>query len=175
MARLPLQLLTPSEKARAIGEEQGRVLGPERTLPPWGLRYPRVISQQTALTISGILGLVLTLGIAFVDSAATLNVPTFGEMPVAVFFLALCGLANAIMWPAIWPLALSGLGKLTSVASGLLVMGIAGGAFGPLFLGLAKGSEATVASSQTAYLVLLPCYLFILFYALKGHKMRSWK
>ena len=136
---------------------------------------PRVISQQTALTISGILGLALTLGIAFVDSAATLNVPTFGEMPVAVFFLALCGLANAIMWPAIWPLALSGLGKLTSVASGLLVMGIAGGAFGPLFLGLAKGSEATVASSQTAYLVLLPCYLFILFYALKGHKMRSWK
>ncbi|GMM86317.1 N-acetylglucosamine MFS transporter NagP [Pseudoalteromonas sp. MTN2-4] len=139
------------------------------------LLIPRFISQQTALTISGILGLVLTLGIAFVDSAATLNVPTFGEMPVAVFFLALCGLANAIMWPAIWPLALSGLGKLTSVASGLLVMGIAGGAFGPLFLGLAKGSEATVASSQTAYLVLLPCYLFILFYALKGHKMRSWK
>ena len=139
------------------------------------LLIPRFISQQTALTASGILGLALTFGIAFVDPTATLNVPTFGEMPVAVFFLALCGLANAIMWPAIWPLALSGLGKLTSVASGLLVMGIAGGAFGPLFLGLAKGSEATVASSQTAYLVLLPCYLFILFYALKGHKMRSWK
>ena len=139
------------------------------------LLIPRFISQQTALTVSGILGLALTFGIAFVDPTATLNVPTFGEMPVAVFFLALCGLANAIMWPAIWPLALSGLGKLTSVASGLLVMGIAGGAFGPLFLGLAKGSEATVASSQTAYLVLLPCYLFILFYALKGHKMRSWK
>ncbi|MFY8300600.1 N-acetylglucosamine MFS transporter NagP [Pseudoalteromonas sp. SS15] len=136
---------------------------------------PRVISQQTALTVAAVFGLALTFGIVFVDSAATLNVPTFGEMPVAVFFLALCGLANAIMWPAIWPLALSGLGKLTSVASGLLVMGIAGGAFGPLFLGLAKGSEATVASSQTAYLVLLPCYLFILFYALKGHKMRSWK
>jgi glucose/galactose transporter len=139
------------------------------------LLIPRVISQQTALTFAAVIGLALTFGIVFVDSAATLNVPTFGEMPVAVFFLALCGLANAIMWPAIWPLALSGLGKLTSVASGLLVMGIAGGAFGPLFLGLAKGSEATVASSQTAYLVLLPCYLFILFYALKGHKMRSWK
>ena len=139
------------------------------------LLIPRVISQQTALTCAAVIGLALTFGIVFIDSAATLNVPTFGEMPIAVFFLALCGFANAIMWPAIWPLALSGLGKLTSVASGLLVMGIAGGAFGPLFLGLAKGSEATVASSQTAYLVLFPCYLFILFYALKGHKMRSWK
>ncbi|RXE92847.1 MFS transporter [Pseudoalteromonas phenolica O-BC30] len=148
---------------------------------------PKVISQEKALTISAVLGLLLTVCIVFADSSAviglpaTITLPIFGtvafvgDVPLAVFFLALCGLANAIMWPAIWPLALSGLGKLTSVASGLLVMGIAGGAFGPLFLGLAKGSEATVASSQTAYLVLLPCYLFILFYALKGHKMRSWK
>ncbi|WP_369334824.1 N-acetylglucosamine MFS transporter NagP [Pseudoalteromonas luteoviolacea] len=139
------------------------------------LLIPRVISQQTALASSAILGMVLSFAIAFSNPESTINVIFAGEMPLAVLFLAICGLANAIMWPAIWPLALSGLGKLTSVGSGLLVMGIAGGAFGPLFLGLAKGPEATVASSQSAYLILFPCYIFILFYALKGHKMKSWK
>ncbi|MCF2908815.1 glucose/galactose MFS transporter [Pseudoalteromonas sp. DL2-H2.2] len=136
---------------------------------------PRLISQQTALSVSALLGLALTLGIVFSDPGSTVNPFGLGSMPLAVFLLAVCGLANAIMWPAIWPLALSGLGKLTSVGSGLLVMGIAGGAFGPLFLGIAKGAEATVASSQNAYLILFPCYVFILFYALKGHKMKSWK
>ncbi|MBA6365872.1 glucose/galactose MFS transporter, partial [Colwellia sp. BRX8-8] len=89
-----------------------------------------------------------------------------------LMLIALLGLANAIVWPAVFPLALSGMGKLTSVGSALLVMGISGGAFGPLFWGLASGSSL---GQQGGYIVMLPCYLFILFYALKGHKMKSWK
>ena len=93
-------------------------------------------------------------------------------LPDTLLFIAVLGLANAIVWPAVWPLALSGLGSLTSVGSALLIMGIAGGAFGPLCWGLASG---TGLGQQGAYIVMLPCYLFILFYAVKGHKLTSWR
>ncbi|MBS3798507.1 MULTISPECIES: N-acetylglucosamine MFS transporter NagP [unclassified Pseudoalteromonas] len=142
---------------------------------------PRVLSQQTALTSSAILGCALTLAIVFGDAQSTLIANTllvpFGgvALPDPLLLIAVLGFANAIVWPAVWPLALSGLGKLTSVGSGLLIMGIAGGAFGPLFWGLASGSEGGAQGQQSAYLVMLPCYLFILFYAIKGHKMTSWK
>lgn len=143
------------------------------------LTIPRFISQPTALMISAILGLLLTLGILFGDNnsyaiANVLLVPFGGAMlPDTLLMIAFLGLANAIVWPAVWPLALSGMGKLTSTGSALLVMGIAGGAFGPLFWGLT--SSATSLGQQGGYMVMLPCYLFILFYAVKGHKMRSWK
>ncbi|WP_443018642.1 N-acetylglucosamine MFS transporter NagP [Shewanella sp. cp20] len=143
------------------------------------LAIPRFISQPKALMISAILGLLLTLGILFGDNesyaiANALLVPFGGAMlPDTLLMIAFLGLANAIVWPAVWPLALSGMGKLTSTGSALLVMGIAGGAFGPLFWGLT--SSATSLGQQGGYMVMLPCYLFILFYAVKGYKMRSWK
>ncbi|NLR13904.1 sugar MFS transporter [Pseudoalteromonas peptidolytica] len=139
------------------------------------LLIPRVISQEKALTASAILGVLLTLAISFgsPDSFIISNLLGLSALPDILLMVAILGLANAIMWPAIWPLALSGLGKLTSVGSGLLVMGIAGGAFGPVFLGLAKGTSGTVESQQIAHLVMLPCYLFIIFYAVKGHKLRK--
>ena len=139
---------------------------------------PRVLSQQTALAVSAVLGVVLVLAIVLGDTSSyalanSLLVPLGGTaLPDTLLFIAILGLANAIVWPAVWPLALSGLGALTSTGSALLIMGIAGGAFGPLFWGLASG---TGLGQQGAYIVMLPCYLFILFYALKGHKMTSWK
>lgn len=138
---------------------------------------PRFISQQHALMVSALLGLVLSLVIAFGDTqsyaiANTLLVPFGGvALPDTLLLIALLGLANAMVWPAVWPLALSGLGALTSIGSALLIMGIAGGAFGPLSWGLLSG---TALGQQGAYLVMLPCYAFILFYALKGHKMTKW-
>ena len=143
------------------------------------LTIPRFISQPKALMISAMLGLALTLGILFGDNnsyaiANTLLVPFGGAMlPDTLLMIAFLGLANAIVWPAVWPLALSGMGRLTSTGSALLVMGIAGGAFGPLFWGLT--SSVTSLGQQGGYMVMLPCYLFILFYAVKGHKMKSWK
>lgn len=138
---------------------------------------PRVLSQQKALAVSAVLGLLLTAAIVFGDTgsyaiANTLLVPFGGTaLPDTLLYIAVLGLANAIVWPAVWPLALSGLGSLTSVGSALLIMGIAGGAFGPLFWGLASGSGL---GQQGAYIVMLPCYLFILFYAVKGHKLTRW-
>ncbi|WP_193049423.1 N-acetylglucosamine MFS transporter NagP [Pseudoalteromonas undina] len=139
------------------------------------LLIPKFISQQAALTASAVLGIVITLCILFIDAqsfviANAILVPLGGaNLPDALLLIAFLGLANAIVWPAVFPLALSGLGKLTSTGSALLVMGIAGGAFGPVLWGLLSG----FTSLQTGYSVLLPCYLFILFYAVKGHKMKK--
>lgn len=140
---------------------------------------PRFISQQKALTVSAILGLLLTFGVVTGDNnsfviANAVLVPFGGaQLPDTLIMIAFLGLANAIVWPAVFPLALSGMGKLTSVGSALLVMGISGGAFGPIFWGLT--SSASELGMQGGYMVMFPCYLFILFYAVKGHKMRSWK
>ncbi|MDP2563921.1 N-acetylglucosamine MFS transporter NagP [Pseudoalteromonas marina] len=139
------------------------------------LLIPKFITQQAALTLSAVLGIAITLCILLIDAqsfmiANALLIPLGGaNLPDVLLLIAFLGLANAIVWPAVFPLALSGLGKLTSTGSALLVMGIAGGAFGPVLWGLLSG----FTSLQTGYSVLLPCYLFILFYAVKGHKMKK--
>lgn len=116
---------------------------------------PKYLDQATAMKICAILGIAFTFGIVFSDGITSL------------VFVALLGLANSLVWPAIWPLALKGVGKFTSAASGLLVMGIAGGAVLPLVY----GQLADMIGTHQAYWVALPCYLFILYYAISGHKV----
>ena len=118
---------------------------------------PKYIKQENALKVCAILGVVFTVG----------AILTSGFLSVA--FIALLGLANSLMWPAIWPLALADVGKLTKAVSSLLVMGIAGGAIIPL----AYGGLAEVIDKQGAYWVAVPLYLFILYYAVAGHKIRK--
>ena len=121
------------------------------------IAIPRWLSQSTALRVCAILGLVFGAGIFF----------TTGY--VAILFIALLGLANSLMWPAIWPLALEGLGKFTKIASALLVMGIAGGALLPLLYGGLK--DDVHLPNKVAYCIcILPCYVYILYYAVSGHK-----
>lgn len=138
---------------------------------------PRFVSQARALAISAWLGLVLSVLVVFSapDSFMVANalwgwmgIPT---VPDTVAYIALLGLANALVWPAVWPLALEGLGKLTARGSALLIMGIAGGAIIPLIYGVLSET----VGGQLAYWMLLPCYAFILFYAHFGHKMRQWR
>ncbi|TPG71865.1 sugar MFS transporter [Hymenobacter nivis] len=117
---------------------------------------PRYVTQQTALRLCTFVGLAFTAGIVLTHGLAS------------VACVALLGLANALMWPAIFPLSIKGLGNLTERGSALVVMGIGGGAVLPYLYG--KLTE--VLGLQNAYLLLVPCYLYILFFALKGHTYR---
>jgi len=123
------------------------------------LLIPKYIKQDKALAISAGVGILFTL-ITLITSGYT-----------SVMFIALLGLANALMWPAIWPLALEGLGKFTKTGSALLIMAIAGGALIPPLYG--RLSDISSIGAQKAYFIMIPCYLFILYYSLKGHKLRK--
>ncbi|WP_221391906.1 sugar MFS transporter [Dyadobacter sp. NIV53] len=120
---------------------------------------PKFVSQQAYMLFSAILGLVVTV-IAVLTTGFT-----------SVMCIAVLGFANAVIWPALWPLALSGLGKFTKIASALLVMGISGGAIMPLVYG---GIADSIGSTQKAYLLVLPLYAFIVYFGLVGHKKKSW-
>ncbi len=116
---------------------------------------PTYLSQENALKLSALIGMALVVAIT-VSSGST-----------SVYLVAALGFANALVWPAIWPLALKDLGKHIKMGSALLIMAIAGGALLPPLYGLISQS----IGRQQAYWLLFPCYLFILFYALKGHKI----
>ncbi len=119
------------------------------------LLIPRFISQQRYLAVSAVLGVLFTLG-AFATSGYS-----------SVLFVAALGFANAMMWPAIFPLAIKGLGSHTERGSALLIMGIAGGAVVPqLFVHLKEHIDFQLAFA----LLMVPCYLFILYYGLVGHR-----
>ncbi|WP_371185640.1 sugar MFS transporter [Thalassotalea maritima] len=138
---------------------------------------PRFIKQETALLASAICGLALTFMIIFSPSEtyyisnAILSFMLNERIPDVVLYVTMLGFANALVWPALWPMALNGLGKYMSTGSALLIMGISGGAILPFVYGLTSDFTGDV---QSSYVVMLPCYAFILFYAYKGHKISSW-
>jgi fucose permease len=120
------------------------------------LAIPRFVSQQRYLAISAVLGVVFSL----------CAYATHGY--VSVGFVAALGFANAMMWPAIFPLAIKGLGRFTETGSALLIMGIAGGAIIPQLFAVLKQHH----DFQLVFVALaVPCYLYILFFALHGHRL----
>lgn len=121
---------------------------------------PRYVSQATALAASAVLGVLFTVAATQLPGA------------LSVWCIALLGLANALVWPAIWPLAISGLGRHTKTGSALLIMAIAGGAVLPVMYG--KMAAEPGIGHQNAYWIMVPCYLFILWYGLKGHARKAW-
>lgn len=117
------------------------------------LTIPKYLSQPAALRLCALVGGALTGGVLL----------THGTL--SVLLVALLGLANALLWPAIFPLSIRGLGSLTEQGSALLIMGIGGGAVLPY----AYGRLGEWLGPQQAYIILIPCYLYLLFFALKGH------
>jgi len=121
------------------------------------ITIPKYISQQKALKYFSLLGVLFTL----------IAVLTHGY--TSVLFVAALGFANSIMWPAIWPLAIDGLGKFTKRGSAFLVMAIAGGAVIPLFYGYLAGLKSV--GSTHAYSILILCYLVIFYFATWAYKI----
>lgn len=124
---------------------------------------PRIMSQDFAFKICTWLGIASALVIVLVPLHIGI-----GNTPISIIFVAVLGLANSLMWPAIWPLAIADLGRFTKVGASLLVMGIVGGAVLPTVFGAVKDAIGI----QNAYWVCVPAYLYILYYAYAGHKIR---
>jgi len=128
---------------------------------------PKFISQVSVLKICTLLGLTLTMLIVFTNT----EVSFLGHRAnISIWFVVLLGLANSLVWPGVWPLALDGLGKYTKVGASILVMGLIGNAIMPLVY----GHFADVYGSRNGYWVLFPCYAFLAFYAFYGHRLRRW-
>lgn len=115
---------------------------------------PRLLSQAMALASSAAIGILFTGA----------SVLTHGIL--SVLFVASLGLANAVLWPAIFALALTGLGEHIKTGAAIMIMAIAGGAVVPPCYGLL----ARVVGNQMAYLALIPMYGVILGYALYARR-----
>lgn len=128
---------------------------------------PKFISHLNILRLCTVSAVVLTLLFLNVPGQVTFLNHTAG---LSIWFLVLLGLSNSLMWSAIWPLALDGLGRFTKMGGSILIMGLSGSATVPLIYGY----YADQYNPHTAYWILLPCYIYLVFYAYYGYRVRSW-
>jgi glucose/galactose transporter len=132
------------------------------------IAIPKFITQVNALRVCTVLGTLFTLLIIFAKG----DVSFLGHAAdISIWFVVLLGLANSLVWAGIWPLALDGLGKFTKIGASVMIMGLCGNAILPLIYGW-LADHYTV---RDAYWVLLPCYLYLVFYAVYGHRIRKWR
>jgi glucose/galactose transporter len=131
------------------------------------LLIPKFISQVNMLRLCTLLGVFFTLLIIYTEGTVTFLGHT---ADISIWFVVLLGLANSLVWAGIWPLALDGLGRFTKLGASIMIMGLCGNAILPLFYGY----FADLYNVHLAYWVLFPCYLYLVFYAVYGHKIRTW-
>ncbi len=128
---------------------------------------PRFFSQLAALRFCTFLGSMLTLLILFAKG----QVGFLGHsVDISIWFVVLLGFANSLVWAALWPLALNGLGRFTKLGASVLIMGLCGNALLPLLYGWLADRFDT----RSAYWILFPCYLYLVFYAFLGYRIKSW-
>ena len=128
---------------------------------------PKYISQVNALRVCTLLGLTLTLLIIYTKGDVTI---LGHKTDISIWFVVLLGLANSLVWAGIWPLALDGLGKYTKLGASIMIMMLCGNAIMPLVYGYI----ADIVDVRHAYWMLFPCYLYLVFYAVLGHRIRRW-
>ncbi|MBC7615652.1 MAG: sugar MFS transporter [Pedobacter sp.] len=128
---------------------------------------PKYISQINVLRICTLLGVVLTLLIIYTHSNYTILGHT---TDISIWFIVLLGLANSLVWAGIWPVALKNLGRFTKIGASTLIMALCGSAIFPLIYGYL----ADLYNVRTAYWILFPCYLYLVFYAFYGHLIKRW-
>jgi len=129
---------------------------------------PKFISQVTTLRLCTLLGAVSTLLIIYTHGEVTFLGHT---SDISIWFVVLLGLANSLVWAGIWPLALDGLGRFTKLGASVMIMGLCGNALMPLVYAYVADVYQSV---RLGYWVLFPCYLYLVFYAFHGHRVRSW-
>ena len=128
---------------------------------------PKFFSQLTALRVSTILGIVLTFLIIYAKGQVNFLGHT---TDISIWFVVMLGLANSLVWAGIWPLALDGLGRFTKIGASLMIMGLVGNALLPMVYGYL----VDIFNAREAYWVLFPCYVYLVFYAFRGYRLRKW-
>mgnify|MGYP001038671699 CR=1 FL=1 len=109
--------------------------------------------------------------VEYVYDLSDVDLTLFGhEANLSIWSLVLLGLPNSLIYAGIWPLSIRGLGRFTKIGSSLLVMGLCGNAILPLVYGY----FADLFSVKQAYWVLVPCYLYLIFFAVYGYKIEAW-
>ena len=127
----------------------------------------KVSSRAMMMTVSLAAIVFILLGM-FLPS--TLTVTLLGtQVPVAIAFFVLCGLCTSVMWGAIFNLAVEGLGKYTSIASGLFMVMVCGGGIVPLL----QGAVADAAGYISSYWVLIAALAYIFWFAVSGSKVKK--
>jgi len=130
------------------------------------IAIPKYIKQLHALRICTFLGLLLSILILFTKG----KVQWLGHTTdISVCFVVMLGLANSLIWAGIWPLALDGLGRFTKSGASLLIMGLSGNAILPLIYGYIADHH----NLRVAYTILIPCYAYLIFFAMIGYRLRS--
>ncbi|MDX9748569.1 MAG: glucose/galactose MFS transporter [Paludibacter sp.] len=135
---------------------------------------PKYLNQKNALLICASLGLLFSLLTILVSGPVNI----FGlNTDISIWFLVLMGYPNALIYTGIWPLAIRDLGKYTNLGSSFLVMGLSGSAVLPLVFSYVVKLNDTLPmfdAYKFAYWVLVPCFLYLIFYATVGHKIKYW-
>jgi FHS family L-fucose permease-like MFS transporter len=131
------------------------------------LIVPKYANHLSLLKVCTILGLFFSFMILFSRG----SIYFLGhDADISIWFVVLLGLANSMVWAGIWPLALSKLGSFTKIGASVMVMGLCGSAILPLVYGFL----ADKFDLRTAYVVLIPCYLYLIFYAFHGYGIKRW-
>jgi glucose/galactose transporter len=131
------------------------------------ITIPRFINQRNALITVTVLGTFISIAVLLANG----EVLFLGhKVDISIWMLVALGLPNSLIYANIWPLAIKGLGRFTKLGSSLLVMGLCGSAVTPLIY----GAMADARNVHDAYIILLPCYLYLVYFAVYGYKVKQW-
>ncbi|GGG73214.1 glucose/galactose MFS transporter [Parapedobacter pyrenivorans] len=163
---LPIDGIIIYSRALGIPIEEGRVYI-QYSLYAMLLGYiasvvliPKYLTQQGGMLLCAVLGLILSLASFYTEGV------------VSIYLLIFTAFGAAMLWGLIWGLSLRGLGRYTKIGSAILLMAVVGGGIFPLIFG--RLIDVNTTYPQVSVLLLVPCYLILLFYAVWGHKYTSW-
>ena len=126
------------------------------------------VSSRVMMAAVSAVAILFLLCAMFLPKTLTMSL-LGATVPVSILFFVLCGLCTSVMWGAIFNLAVEGLGKYTSIASGLFMVMVCGGGILPLV----QGAVADAAGYINSYWVLIAALAYILWFALAGSKVKK--
>ncbi|MBF6629197.1 MAG: MFS transporter [Proteiniphilum sp.] len=179
-----IALGTSIQYAGTMGES---LAGPAKNIPSYTMfltfigyflgiaLIPKYLKQRNALLICSTINLIFS--VLIITTTGTVNFLGM-TTDISIWYLVMMGLPNALLYAGIWPLAINGLGKYTNLGSAFLVMALSGSAIMPIVYNSfveVNAHLSTFEAMKTAYWILIPCFAYIVWYAVQGHRIKSWK